>query len=89
MRVGKKDGIAIIESDQVDIKIMPNREVFVRHGKFSNDVWSKPTNYKFTGRKVEKDMTMEDKQLFLVKLRSKVLERMNISEEENNSGGEN
>lgn len=88
MRVGNKDGAAIVESDQVDLKIMPNREVFVRHGKLVNGRWTKPTNYKSTGRTVERDMSMKEKQIFLVMLRSKVLERMDVSEEENDNGGE-
>ena len=89
VRIGRRDGVALVESNEMDLKITPDREVYVRHGKLVNDNWTKPTNYKSIGRKVDTDMSIEEKQLFLTKLRSKVLENRNIEDKEVKIDGRN
>lgn len=78
VRVGSKHGIVVLESEQIDFKITPDREVWVRHGKpivaKNGEVrYEKPQNFRTMGRKIEKGLSTEEKQIFLVKLRNRIL----------------
>lgn len=82
MRVGVKDGAVILESEQVDLKITPDREVWVRKGHpvvYGNMIrWEKNINYKSIGRKLDRGHTREEKQIFLIKLRAAMLQKIKL-----------
>ena len=80
-------GVVILESDEIDLKITPDRDVWVRYKvKKKNEdgtaSYIKPQNFRGIDRKVERGMTVLDKRIFLMRLRSKVLSSMGYKEQE-------
>lgn len=82
MRIGVRDGAVILESEQVDLKITPDREVWVRRGTpvvYGSVIrWEKAQNYNSIGRKIERGFSREEKQIFLMKLRMAVLKKVKM-----------
>ena len=89
MIVGVKDGCVVLESNEVDLKIGPDREVYSRIGKYikpqregEKPQYEKSMNYKTLGRRVPRGLSAEEKQIFLIKLRTRIVERMNAPGED-------
>lgn len=77
-------------SPQVDLKLTPDRTLFVRYPEqYSKE--TKRGQYKSTNRKVQKGMTRAQKELWLVRFRQRLLEHLGnpeLTQRQENTGGE-
>jgi ABC-type taurine transport system substrate-binding protein len=78
MRILTKDGTVILESDEIDLKITPDREVWVRRA----DNGKKKPYFESINRKVDYGLSVDEKQLFLMNVRYRFLEMQSQQKED-------
>lgn len=78
MRIITKDGVVILESDEIDLKITADREVWVRRA----DNGKKKPYFESINRKVDYGLSIDEKQLFLANVRYRYLEMQNHKAED-------
>ena len=71
MNLTTENGDIILYGDDFDLKVASDREMYVR---FHDS--EEPKRFRAIGRKLESGFTKEDKEMFLMKLRMCMLERI-------------
>lgn len=73
--LSSKNGEIILESNSVDLKITRDRKVMVRYPDKDKKEDARG-NFSYIGKKIEMGYSRQEKEIWLIKLRAKVVERL-------------